>query len=47
MLNNTIIDSEVQSGIIKTDVSEHCSVCFDGNKFGTTEYYKNLHKMRY
>ena len=37
VLTNTTIDSEVQSCIMKTDISDHC-VCLDENKLGTTKY---------
>lgn len=46
MLTNTTKDSEVQSGIMKTDISDH-SVCLDENKFGTIKCLKILHKKRY
>ena len=40
VLTNTIIDSEVQSGIIKTDISDHFAVWYN-------QILKKLHKTRY
>ena len=40
VLTNTIIDSEVQSGITKTDISDHFAVWYN-------QILKKLHKTRY
>ena len=47
MLTNTLMGSEVQSGIIKTDISNHFAVCLGKKSLVRSDIKKHFHKKRY